>query len=72
MFEDKKGALQEEIWKTEAKIKELDSMKKSFEEEAVADKIKEMSDEERAKYLSRLVILNEENVRQILSDVVWL
>lgn len=72
LFEAKKGALQEEIWRTEAKIKELDSMKKSFEEEAVADKIKEMSDEERAKYLSRLVILNEENVRQILSDVVWL
>ena len=31
-----------------------------------------MSDEERAWYLAKLVRINEENIRQVLSDVLWL
>ena len=36
------------------------------------DKTKNMDENERARNLARLVVLNEENVRQILSEVVWL
>ena len=37
-----------------------------------ADKMKEMTDEERAWYLAKLIKVSEENVRQTLSDVLWL
>ena len=71
IFEKKKGVLQELIWKTEEKIKQLDGMQKSFEEAVISDKIKKMDDEERARYLSKLAILNQENIRQVLSEVLW-
>ncbi len=72
LVEQKKVVLQELIWKTEAKIKGLDSIRKNYEQWADSDKTKEMTEEERIRSLSKLAILNEENVRQILSEVIWL
>ena len=50
----------------------LDSIQKNYEQWADSDKVKGMTEEERIRSLSRLAILNEENVRQILSEVIWL
>ena len=72
LVEQKKTILQELILKTEAKMKGLDSIQKSCEQWADADKVKKMTEEERIRSLSKLTILNEENVRQILSEVIWL
>ena len=72
LFEEKKGLLQELIWKTEQKIKELEVVKKSYEEAAGTDKMKNMTEDERARYLAKLTVLNEENIRQTLSEVLWL
>ena len=70
MFDRKKEALNEIMIRTEAKIQGLDSMRDSLE--SGTEKMREMSDEERARYLARLVVLNEQNVRQVLSEVIWL
>ena len=72
LVEQKKGILQDLIWKTEAKMKALDSINQNFEQWIDDDKTKNMDENERARNLARLVVLNEENVRQILSEVVWL
>ena len=72
LFEQKIVAQQEIIWKAEAQIKELSAMKKSITEGDSSEKIKEMTEDERAWYLAKLVRVNEENVRQTLSEVLWL
>ena len=72
LFEEKQMALQEIIWKTEAKIRELDVMKASLAQGSEAEKLRQMTDEERAWYLAKLVRVNEENVRQTLSEALWL
>ena len=70
LFEQKKNALQESLWKIEAQIQGLDSMKESLE--SGTEKMREMNEDERAHYLSKLVVLNDQNVRQVLSEVIWL
>ena len=70
IFDRKENDLQDIIIKTEGKMKELEGMKQSLE--TGAEKMRQMSDDERARYLARLVILNEENIRQVLSEVLWL
>lgn len=72
MFDEKKTLLQERIWKLEAKIKELSVIKDRMNEGKEADRIKEMTDEERAAFLAKLVVINEEGVRQFLSEILWL
>ena len=72
MFDEKELLLQEKIYALEAKIKELSSIKKNMNEGSEANRIKEMSDEERARLLAKLVVINEEGVRQTLSEVLWL
>lgn len=72
LVEQKKALLQELIWKTEAKMNALDNLNRDFEQWAGSEKTSQMNDEERAKSLAKLCVLNEENVRQILSEVVWL
>lgn len=72
LFEKKETALQEIIWKTEAKMKELAAMKASIDKEWDEKRFQEMSEEERAWSLAKLVQVNQENVRQILSEVLWL
>ena len=71
MFDDKKILLQERIWKLEAKIKELSVIKDRLNDGQEGKRIKEMSDEERAAFLAKLVIINDESVRQFLSEVLW-
>jgi DNA-binding transcriptional MerR regulator len=72
LVEQKKALLQELIWKTEAKRKALDHINRDFEQWAGSDKTTQMTEEERAKSLAKLCVLNEENVRQTLSEAVWL
>ena len=72
MFDDKKILLQERIWKLEAKIKELSVIKDRLNDGHEGKRIKEMSDEERAAFLAKLVVINEEGIRQFLSEVLWL
>ena len=72
LFVMKEERLKEIIWKTESKIKELNELKVKMTEEKESDKLKEMTDEERAWYLAKLIKVGEENVRQLLSDVLWL
>ncbi len=72
MFDEKELLLQERIYALEAKIQELSSIKKNMNEGSEANRIKEMSDEERARLLAKLVVINEEGVRQTLSEVLWL
>ena len=72
MFDDKKILLQEKIWKLEAKIKELSVIKDRLNDGQEGNRIKEMSDEERAAFLAKLVVINEEGIRQFLSEVLWL
>ena len=72
LFALKEEKLKEIIWKTESKINELNELKVKMTEGKEADKIKNMSDDERAWYLAKLIKVSEENVRQLLSDVLWL
>jgi DNA-binding transcriptional MerR regulator len=72
LFDEKELLLQERIYALEAKIQELSSIKKNMNEGSEANRIKEMSDEERARLLAKLVVINEEGVRQTLSEVLWL
>ena len=72
MFDDKKILLQERIWKLEAKIKELSVIKDRLNDGQEVNRIKEMTDEERAAFLAKLVVINEEGIRQFLSEVLWL
>ena len=72
LFEKKHTALQETIWKAQAQIEELDSIGESLFGEKKGKEFNEMSDEERAWHLAKLVRVNQHNVRQILSEVLWL
>lgn len=72
LFEKKHTALQEAIWKAESQIEELDSIGESLFGEKKGKDFNDMSDEERAWYLAKLVRINQNNVRQILSEVLWL
>ena len=72
LFEMKEVKLKEIIWRTESKINELNELKAKMTNGKEADKMKEMSDDERAWHLAKLIKVSEEYVRQTLSDVLWL
>ena len=72
LFDEKQVALQETIWKTEARLAELESMRQNLENGPDAKRIQEMTDEERAWYLAKLVCVNDHNVRQAISEAIWL
>ena len=71
LFEEKEVAQQEMIWKMEAKLAEIKSIKETIENGPEASRIKEMTDEERAWYLAKLVVINDHNVRQAISEAIW-
>lgn len=71
LFEEKERSLQEILWKTQAKLEELSSIKDRMENGQDAQRIQEMTDEERAWYLAKLVRVNDHNVRQALSEAIW-
>ena len=72
IFDRKKDELQDRIWKTEARLKELEILKENLGKESGIKAFNEMDDDERARTLAKLIRVNEENVRQVLSEVVWL
>ena len=72
LFEQKEVKLKELIWKTESKINELNELKSKMTEGKEAERMKEMDDDVRAWYLAKLIKVSEDNVRQLLSDVLWL
>lgn len=72
LFEEKERSLREVLWKTQAKLEELGSIKDRMENGQDAQRIQKMTDEERAWYLAKLVRVNDHNVRQALSEAIWL
>ena len=71
LFEEKERSLQEVLWKTQARLEEIGSIKDRMESGKDAQRIREMTDEERAWYLAKLVRVNDHNVRQALSEAIW-
>lgn len=71
LFDEKEIALQEMIWKTEAKLEEVKAIRENMENGPDALRIKEMTDEERAWYLAKLVVVSDKNVRQAISEAIW-
>ena len=47
-------------------------MRQNLEDGPDAKRIQEMTDEERAWYLAKLVCVNDHNVRQAISEAIWL
>ena len=72
IIDAKKKEWQEKIWKAEAKLAELETMAKRIGFDDKNDNPKEMTDEERAWYLAKLVCINENNVKQTISEAIWL
>ena len=71
LFEEKERSLQEVLWKTQSRLEEIGSIKDRMESGQDAQRIQEMTDEERAWYLAKLVRVNDHNVRQALSEAIW-
>ena len=67
----KKKEWQEKIWIAEAKMDEIDKLgcNLKFDEKT---NLASLSDKDRAWYLSRLTIINDNNVRQAISEAIWL
>lgn len=72
IIDAKKKEWQEKIWKAEAKMSELETMAKRIGFDDKNDNPKKMTDEERAWYLAKLVCINENNVKQTISEAIWL
>ena len=71
ILEAKKKEWQEKIWIAEAKMDEIDKIGctiKFNDDEA----LESLSDEDRAWYLARLAVINDSNVRQAVSEAIWL
>lgn len=71
VLEAKKKEWQEKIWVAQARINEIDKLgcNLNFAKE---NEINHLSDKDRAWYLSKLAVINDENVRQSVSEAVWL
>ena len=67
----KKKEWQEKIWIAEAKINEIDTMGSTIRFDESTD-FESLSDKERAWYLSKLAVINDNNVRQAISEAIWL
>ena len=67
----KKKEWQEKIWIAEAKIKEIATMGSTIRFDESTD-FESLSDKERAWYLSKLAVINDNNVRQAISEAIWL
>ncbi len=71
ILESKKKEWQEKIWIAEAKMEEIDKLGCNLKFDETSD-FETLTDEERAWYLSKLVVLNDTNVRQSVSEAIWL
>lgn len=71
LIDAKQKEWQEKIWVAQARLEELEKMKHDLSYENKKP-LKEMSDSERAWYLAKLVCVNDNNVRQAISEAIWL
>lgn len=71
VLEAKKKEWQEKIWIAQARINEIDKLgcNLKYDDE---HKINRLSDKDRAWYLSKLAVVNDESVRQSISEAIWL
>lgn len=67
----KKKEWQEKIWIAQAKIGEIDQLGCTLKYDESTD-FEELSKEDRAWYLSKLAVINDSNVRQAISEAIWL
>ena len=67
----KKQEWQEKIWIAEAKMEEIDKLGCNLKFDKKTN-LSSLSDKDRAWYLSRLTIINDNNVRQAISEAIWL
>ncbi len=72
IIDTKRKEWQEEIWKAEAHIEELNNIENNMIFDARTKDIKSMSDEERAWYISRLACVNDSNTKNVISEAIWL
>ena len=71
ILESKKKEWQEKIWVAEAKMNEIDRMGCNLKFDESTD-LQSLSDKDRAWYLSKLAVVNDSNVRQAISEAIWL
>lgn len=71
ILEVKKKEWQEKIWIAEARMAEIDRLGCNLKFNESKD-FETLSDEERAWYLSKLAVVNDLNVRQAVSEAIWL
>lgn len=71
ILEAKKREWQEKIWVAEAKMEEIDKLgcNLKFDE---STNLESLTDDERAWYLSKLTVVNDANIRQTISEAIWL
>ena len=72
MLEKKQQAWQEAMNTAKHKIECLDSIISNLQSSESADKIAEMSEEERAWLLVKMVCIEDVRAQQILSEALWL
>ena len=70
IMEAKKKEWQEYIWQAEQKIDTIEELKQRLE--TGTEDLKEMTDEERAWYLIKMSCISDNNVRNALSEAIWL
>lgn len=71
VLEAKKKEWQEKIWIAEAKMEEIDKLGCTLQFGDDKD-FEKLTDEERAWYLSKLTVINDMNIRQTVSEAIWL
>lgn len=59
------------IWIAQAGMEEIDRLGCNLKFDESTD-LETLSDDERAWYLSRLAVVNDLNVRQAVSETIWL
>lgn len=71
ILETKKKEWQEKIWIAQARMEEIDKLGCSLKFDESTN-LETLTDDERAWYLSRLAVVNDSNVRQSVSEAIWL
>lgn len=71
-IEKKKKEWQEMIWKAEQKMEVLSEMKKQIDQEKNEKDLNQMSEEERAWFLAKLVCVEDIRVSSAIIEAIWL
>ena len=71
ILDSKKKEWQEKIWIAEARMEEIDKLGSNLKFDESTD-LESLSDKDRAWYLSKLAVINDTNVRQAVSEAIWL